>query len=166
MENETKLSVFGWLIVLAVIAGIIYWFSLPISIEETAINVLSSLTKSLILSVFFVVHCAALYNKRSLLAIYSSIITFVLVFETFIFNNDAINSSTQNSVWILGFFTLIVGGVSTLIAVICLINYIMELMDPKTDRLQALKNSLAQNSFTKLMFKQSKQEKPIEKVKI
>lgn len=39
-------------------------------------------------------------------------------------------------------------------------------MDPQTGKLQALKDSLKQNPVTKLMFKQSKQEKHVEKVKI
>lgn len=166
MKNEPKLSAFGWLIILAIFAGIFYWFSLPESIEETTINILNIFSKSFILFLILLVHSAALYNKQSHLAIYSNIMTLVLVSETFIFNSEALNSSTSNSVWVLGFSALFVGVVSGAIACIYLCNYITELVNPKTGKWQALKDSLAQNPFTKLMFKQHKQEKPVEKVKI
>lgn len=166
MENKHELSIFGRLIILAIFAGIFYWFSLPESIEETTINILNIFSKSFILFLIFLVHSAALYNKQSRLAIYSNIIALALVSETFIFNNETLNSSTPNSVWILGFSALFVGVVSGAIACIYLGNYITELVNPETGKLQALKDSLAQNPVTKLMFKQPKKEEPVGKVKM
>lgn len=166
MKNKHELSVFGRLIILAIFAGIFYWFSRTESIEETAINILNIFTKSFILGLIFFIHCTALYNKQRRLAIYSSMMTLVLVFETFMFNNEALDSSTPNLVWLLGITALTAGGISVIIAGVCLCNYITELLDPKTGKWQAFKDSLVQNPFTKLMFKQPKKEEPVEKVKM
>ena len=166
MKNKHELSVFGRLIILAIFAGVFYWFSRTESIEETAINILNIFTKSFILGLIFFIHCTALYNKQRRLAIYSSMMTLVLVFETVAFNIETLNSPTQNLVWVLGIPALAVGGISVIIAGVCLCNYITELLDSKTGKLQALKESLAQNPFTKLMFKQPKKEEPAEKVKM
>ena len=166
MENENKLSVFGWLIILAIFAGIFYWFSLPELIEATPINVLNILAKSLILIVFFILQLIAIYKDQDLVATYSILITLILSFETLIFNVKAFNESGPHLVNFQLVLAIIVGGVSVFFALIGLINYIADLLDHESGELQALKNSLAQNSFTKLMFKQPKKEKPVEKVKM
>ena len=60
----------------------------------------------------------------------------------------------------------VIGVIASVGSLMDIIYHIAKLMDPKTGKWLALKDSLAQNPFTKLMFKQHKQEKHVEKVKI
>ena len=45
MNDKRELSVFGWIVVLATIAGVIYWFSLPVSNANTVSNVLNIIAR-------------------------------------------------------------------------------------------------------------------------
>ena len=166
MENENKLSVFGWLIILAIFAGIFYWFSLSASAEPTPINVLNILAKSLVLIVLLIIQLIAIFKDQDSLAIYPNLIALILSFETLIFNVKAFGESGPNLVQFQLMLAIIVGGISAFFALASLICYIAYLLDSESGELQALKDSLAQNPFTKLMFKQHKQEKHVEKVKI
>ena len=171
MENENKLSVFGWLIILAIFAGICYWFSIPVGSELTLVNAFNALLKSLILIILFIIGFCAWDNNQRLWFIQSSIAIHILVFNAIIsdwngmlaaFHNDYVSLFQGIYISVLSVIGVI-AGVGSLMDIIY---HIAKLMDPKTGKWLALKDSLAQNPFTKLMFKQSKQEKPIEKVKI
>lgn len=171
MENENKLSAFGWLIILAIFAGIFYWFSLPVGSELTLINAFNALLKSLILIILFIIGFCAWDNNQRLWFIQSSIAIHILVFNAIIsdwngmlaaFHNDYVSLFQGIYISVLS----VIGVIASVGSLMDIIYHIAKLMDPKTGKWLALKDSLAQNPFTKLMFKQSKQEKPIEKVKI
>lgn len=78
------------------------------------------------------------------------------------FHNDYVSLFQGIYIMVLS----VIGALTVVFNFIQIVQYIAKLMDPETGKLQALKDSLKQNLVTKLMFKQSKQEKPIEKVKI
>lgn len=171
MENENKLSVFGWLIILAIFAGICYWFSIPVGSELTLVNAFNALLKSLILIILFIIGFCAWDNNQRLWFIQSSIAIHILVFNAIIsdwngmlaaFHNDYVSLFQGIYISVLS----VIGVIASVGSLMDIIYHIVKLMDPKTGKWLALKDSLAQNPFTKLMFKQSKQEKPIEKVKI
>ena len=171
MENENKLSVFGWLIILAIFAGICYWFSIPAGSELTLVNAFNALLKSLILIILFIIIVIAWKDNQHLWIIQSSIVIHILVLDAIIsdwndilvaFHNDYV--SLFQGIYIM--VPSVIGALTVVFNFIKIVQYIAKLMDPETGKWLALKDSLAQNPFTKLMFKQSKQEKPIEKVKI
>ena len=166
MENENKLSVFGWLIILAIFAGICYWFSISESSSATLINVLNISAKSLILFILFITQFIAFEKEQDSLMAYVNVILLILSFETLMCNSTSLSGHTFNLVVFLGMLASVLGGASAFLALCGLFIYIANLLDPKTGKLQALKDSLKRNPVTKLMFKQSKQEKPVEKVKI
>ena len=171
MENENKLSVFGWLIILAIFAGICYWFSIPVGSELTLVNAFNALIKSLILIILFIIMVIAWNDNQHLWIIQSSIVIHILVLDAIIsdwndilvaFHNDYVSLFQGIYIMVLS----VIGALTVVFNFIKIVQYIAKLMDPETGKLQALKNSLAQHSFTKLMFKQHKQEKHVEKVKI
>ena len=171
MENENKLSVFGWLIILAIFAGICYWFSIPVGSELTLVNAFNALIKSLILIILFIIMVIAWNHNQHLWIIQSSIVIHILVLDAIIsdwngilvaFHNDYVSLFQGIYIMVLS----VTGALTVVFNFIKIVQYIAKLMDPKTGKLQALKDSLKQNLVTKLMFKQSKQEKPVEKVKI
>lgn len=171
MENENKLSVFGWLIILAIFASICYWFSIPVGSELTLVNASNALLKSLILIILFIIGFCAWDNNQRLWFIQSSIAIHILVFNAIIsdwngmlaaFHNDYVSLFQGIYISVLS----VIGVIASVGSLMDIIYHIAKLMGPKTGKWLALKDSLAQNPFTKLMFKQSKQEKPIEKVKI
>lgn len=166
MENENKLSAFGWLIILAIFVGICYWFSISESSSATLINVLNILAKSLILFILFITQFIAFEKEQDSLMVYVNVILLILSFETLMCNSTSLSGHTSNLVVFLGMLASILGGASAFLALCGLFIYIANLLDPKTGKLQALKDSLKQNPVTKLMFKQHKQEKHVEKVKI
>lgn len=166
MENENKLSAFGWLIILAIFASICYWFSISESSSATLINVLNISAKSLILFILFITQFIAFEKEQDSLMTYVNVILLILSFETLMCNSTSLSGHTFNLVVFLGMLASILGGASAFLALCGLFIYIANLLDPKTGKLQALKDSLKQNPVTKLMFKQSKQEGPVEKVKI
>lgn len=166
MENENKLSAFGWLIILAIFAGICYWFSISESSSATLINVLNISAKSLILFILFITQFIAFEKEQDSLMAYVNVILLILSFETLMCNSTSLSGHTFNLVVFLGMLASILGGASAVLTLCGLFIYIANLLDPKTGKLQALKDSLKQNPVTKLMFKQHKQEKHVEKVKI
>ena len=171
MENENKLSVFGWLIILAIFAGICYWFSIPVGSELTLVNAFNALLKSLILIILFIIMVIAWNDNQHLWIIQSSIVIHILVLDAIISDwNDILVAIHSDYVPLFqGIYTMvfgITGMVASALSFIKIVQYIAKLMDPQTGKLQALKDSLKQNPVTKLMFKQSKQEKHVEKVKI
>lgn len=166
MENENKLSIFGWLIILAMVVSICYWFSMHEPINATLINVLSISAKSLILVVLFISQFIAYEKYQNSLFIYLNVITLILSFEILIFNSAGFKEDTVNLPACLATLAIILGGISLIVAFVGLCSYIAELMDPETGKLQALEDLLKQNLITKLMFKQPKKEKPIKNVKM
>lgn len=170
MENENKLSVFGWLIILAIFASICYWFSIPVGSELTLANAFNALLKSLILIILFIIGFCAWDNNQRLWFIQSSIAIHILVFNAIIsdwngsmlaaFHNDYVSLFQGIYISVLSVIGVI-AGVGSLMDIIY---HIAKLMDPATGKLQALKDSLKQNPITRLMFKQHKQEKPNKKI--
>lgn len=169
MENENKLSVFGWLIILAIFTGICYWFSIPVGRELTLANAFNVLLKSLILIILFIIGFCAWDNNQRLWFIQSSIAIHILVFNAIIsdwngmlaaFHNDYVSLFQGIYISVLSVIGVI-AGVGSLMDIIY---HIAKLMDPATGKLQALKDSLKQNPITRLMFKQHKQEKPNKKI--
>lgn len=171
MENENKLSVFGWLIILAIFAGICYWFSIPVGSELTLVNAFNALLKSLILIILFIIMVIAWNDNQHLWFIQSSIVIHILVSDAIISDwNDILVAFHNDYVSLFqGIYIMVlsaIGALTSILNFIKIVQYIVKLMDPETGKLQALKDSLKQNPVTRLMFKQSKQEKPVEKVKI
>ena len=171
MENENKLSVFGWLIILAIFASICYWFSIPVGSELTLVNAFNALLKSLILIILFIIMVIAWNDNQHLWIIQSSIVIHILVLDAIIsdwndilvaFHNDYVSLFQGIYIMVLS----VIGALTVVFNFIKIVQYIAKLMDPETGKLQALKDSLKQNLVTKLMFKQHKQEKHVEKVKI
>lgn len=171
MENKHELSVFGRLIILAIFAGIFYWFSLPVNSETTPINILNILAKCLILIVLLIIVLCAMGNQTYRPFVKSNIALLILALDSLIanWNNIPTALSTKSESVSPTFYIAILiafGAVSAIFILISIGVYIAELLDPKTGKLQALKDLFAQNPFTKLMFKQPKKEEPVEKVKM
>lgn len=166
MEDENKLSVFGWLIILIIFAGICYWFSISESSNVTPINVLSILAKSLILSLLFITQLIAYEKNQDSLMTYANVISVILSFETFICNVTNPSVQTLSFAQFLDVLAIILGSVSAFFTFFSLCISISRLIGNEDGELQALKDSLKQNPVTRLMFKQLKQEKPDKKVKM
>ena len=58
----------------------------------------------------------------------------------------------------------VIGVIASVGSLMDIIYHIAKLMDPKTGKLQALKDSLKQNLVKKIMFKKNKKEKNVDKV--
>lgn len=171
MENKHELSVFGRLIILAIFAGIFYWFSLPVNSEITPINILNILAKCLILIVLFIIVLCTLGNQTYRLFVKSNVAVPILALDSLIanWNNISIMMSKKSESITPDFYIAMLIALGALSAIFILISigaYIAELLNPETGKLQALKDSLVQNPVTKLMFKQPKKEEPVEKVKM
>lgn len=139
--------------------------------ELTLANAFNALLKSLILIILFIIGFCAWDNNQRLWFIQSSIAIHILVFNAIIsdwngmlaaFHNDYVSLFQGIYISVLS----VIGVIASVGSLMDIIYHIAKLMDPKTGKWLALKDSLAQNPFTKLMFKQHKQEKHVEKVKI
>ena len=172
MKNEPKLSVFGWLIILAIFAGLGYWYSLPIKPLTSLVNDAQFILKGIVFVTLIVYQWTVFdeYDPRnnngksiavSLLmpALIQLIALFGLI-RTEGYVTDALG--LQGLVIFL--YALIVAGMATVYAIIILIvgfSGVSTLC--KSISVMVRHPEQSNTLLTKLLFKQ---EKPVEKVKM
>lgn len=165
MNNERELSVFGWIVILSVIAGTIYWFSLPVSNELTVINVLNIIARIAILCTLCIYEVRGFFTLKLITLLKSIIASIILIVESIVYNIEIFNKDTNG---FASLYFIIIVTVSAVTLPVMALSFFCTSIDDYEDGYivkETVKNFFEQNFFVKLMFKQPKPNKK-EKMKM
>lgn len=158
MNDKRELSVFGWIVVLATIAGVIYWFSLPVSNANTVSNVLNIIARIGILCVLGTYGLRGLFDFKLIPQVKSAIANIILIFEVFVYNIDVFNQNTNGLVSLYSITIITIMAITFILTALLFCLSIDDYEDGYILK-ENVKNFFEQNFFVKLMFKQPKSDK-------
>lgn len=158
MNDKRELSVFGWIVVLATIAGVIYWFSLPVSNANTVSNVLNIIARIGILCALGTYGLRGLFDFKLIPQVKSAIANIILIFEVFVYNIDVFNQNTNGLVSLYSIAIITIMAITFILTALLFCLSIDDYEDGYILK-ENVKTFFEQNFFVKLMFKQPKSDK-------
>lgn len=158
MKTENELSVFGWIVVLATIAGVIYWFSIPVSNANTVSNILNIIARIGILCVLGTCELRGLFNFKLIPQVKSVIANIILIFEVFAYNIDIFNQNTNS---LVSLYSIAIVTIMAITFISTALLFCLSIDDYEDGYIvkETVKNFFEQNFFVNLMFKQPKYDK-------
>lgn len=165
MKDKRELSVFGWIVVLSVIAGTIYGFSLPVSNELTVFNVLNIIARIAILCTLCIYEVRGFFTLKLITLLKSIIPNIILTTESFVYNIEVFNKNPNDLVSL--YFIAIVTAIIVTFPIATMLLFCTSIDDYQDGYIvkEAVKNFFKQNFFVNLMFKQPESNKK-EKMKM
>ena len=163
MKNGTKLSVLGWVALIALFVGLNYWLNQPVSAYPTGFGILNIIAKTCVIIMVTVTQMSAFdksdkdYIAMPLLVTSSITMVMFLIFGAH--NIFHMNGGTLLAVYqFVSVITLIFSIGLTAIITVCLLFMIPQSLIENFD---IIVNDLKYNKFGKLFFKQSKPNKKV-----
>lgn len=174
MRNELKLSMLGWIVIAGIYLSLAFWFVLPLQ----PLTSTGAYVQVILKGIVFVITVACqmsmminndLDNEVSITYFILLVLLQISAMISLVFSTDFLNKSTENN--IIGFlYALVVGafmiiyGIIIAMTILWIITAGFENIDYFIRR--RAKYILPKLPIVKLLFKQPKKEKPIEKVKM